>query len=134
VSTILLALALILYVARLRLEGNRSYVTVTGRASSMPRPPVPRGVTWACFVACLLLAGLILLVYGILVVSALVEAFPSNLALTLRHFAYMSAHARALQDTLVYGLGAAFLCAPLGVLLAVLVPGRGWPVARGGGV
>ena len=45
VSTILLALALILYMARLRLEGNRSYVTVTGRASSMPRPPVPRGVT-----------------------------------------------------------------------------------------
>src|SRR5213593_144017 len=101
VSTILLALALILYMARLRLEGNRSYVTVTGRASSMPRPPVPRGVTWACFVACLLLAGLILLVYGVLVVSALVEAFPSNLALTLRHFAYMSAHAQALQNTLV---------------------------------
>ena len=95
VSTILLTLALILYVARLRLEGNRSYVTVTGRASSMPRPPVPRGVTWVCFVACLLLAGLILLVYGVLVVSALVEAFPSNLALTLRHFVYVSAHARA---------------------------------------
>jgi iron(III) transport system permease protein len=130
VSTILLALALILYVARLRLEGNRSYVTVTGRASSMPRPPVPRGVTWACFVACLLLTGLILLVYGVLVVSALVEAFPSNLALTLRHFVYVSAHAQALQNTLVYGLGAALLCALLAVLLACLVQRREWPGRR----
>jgi len=130
VSTILLALALILYMARLRLEGNRSYVTVTGRASSMPRPPVPLGVTWACFVACLLLAGLILLVYGVLVVSALVEAFPSNMALTLRHFVYVSAHAQALQNTLVYGLGAAFLCALLAVLLGFLVQRREWPGRR----
>jgi iron(III) transport system permease protein len=130
VSTILLALALILYVARLRLEGNRSYVTVTGRASSIPRPPVPRGVTWACFAACLLLAGLILLVYGVLVVSALVEAFPSNLALTLRHFVYVSAHAQALRNTLVYGLGAAFLCALLAVLLGFLVQRREWPGRR----
>jgi iron(III) transport system permease protein len=130
VSTILLALALILYVARLRLEGNRSYVTVTGRASSMPRPPVPRSVTWACFVACLLLAGLILLVYGVLVVSALVEAFPSNLALTLRHFVYVSAHAQALQNTLVYGLGAAFLCALLAAQLGFLVQPREWPGRR----
>jgi iron(III) transport system permease protein len=96
----------------------------------MPRPPVPRGVTWACFVACLLLAGLILLVYGVLVVSALVEAFPSNLALTLRHFVYVSAHAQALQNTLVYGLGAALLCALLAVLLAFLVQRREWPGRR----
>jgi len=39
-----------------RLEGTTSYVTVSGRASSMERPPVPRLVTWACFGACLALA------------------------------------------------------------------------------
>jgi iron(III) transport system permease protein len=130
VSTILLALALILYVARLRLEGKRSYVTVTGRASAMPRPPLPRSVTWTCFVVCLLLAGLILLVYGVLLVSALVEAFPSNLEVTLRHVVYVSVHAHALQNTLVYGLGAACLCALLAVLLGFLVQRREWPGRR----
>src|SRR5262247_2784214 len=56
VSTILLLLALVLYVARLRLEGEGSLVTVSGRAASVPRPPIPRAATVACFVACLALA------------------------------------------------------------------------------
>jgi iron(III) transport system permease protein len=53
VSCILLSMALMLYVVRLRLEGGRgSYVTVTGRAGSMPRPPVSARVSLSCFVAC----------------------------------------------------------------------------------
>src|SRR5712691_8083304 len=72
VSTILVLLAMALYLARLRLEGRGSVVTVTGRGSAMPRPPVAPIVTWSCFGACLVLAGLILLVYGVLVLSALV--------------------------------------------------------------
>src|SRR5881296_926477 len=71
VSTILLLLALGLYLAKIRLDGGRSFVTVSGRASSMPRPPVPAAVSWACFAGCLALAGLILMVYGTLLVSAL---------------------------------------------------------------
>jgi iron(III) transport system permease protein len=130
VSTILLVLAFILYLGRLRLEGNRSYVTMTGRTSSMPRPPVPRRVTWACFLACLLLGGLILLVYGVLLVSALVEAFPSNMAFTLKHFDYMGAHALSLKNTLVYGLGAAFVCALFAILIGFLVQRREWPGRR----
>src|SRR6059036_2214129 len=76
VSTILLLLALGLYVGKIRLDGGRSFVTISGRASSMPRPPVPAALSWACFVGCLALAGLILLVYGTLLVSALTFAFP----------------------------------------------------------
>ncbi len=83
VSTILVLLAMVLYLARLRLEGRRSVVTVTGRGSAMPRPPVAPAVTWSCFGACLLLAGLILLVYGVLVLSALVKAYPFNFTPTL---------------------------------------------------
>src|SRR5713226_6606491 len=64
VSTILLLLALSLYFAKTRLDGGRSFVTVGGKASSMPRPPVPPMLTRACFAACCGLAGVILLVYG----------------------------------------------------------------------
>src|ERR1700716_379955 len=37
VSTILLAMATLLYVLRLRLQGGRSYVTIVGRGSTVPR-------------------------------------------------------------------------------------------------
>ncbi len=130
VSTILLVLALILYVARLKLEGNRSYVTITGRASSIPHPPVPRAVSAACFIACLMLAGLILLVYGVLLVSALTIAFPSNLTFTTKHFDYLGAHSLSLRNTLVYGGSAAILCALFAVLLGYLVQRREWPGRR----
>src|SRR5919201_2166745 len=46
VSTILVLLALALYLAKVRLDGGRSFVTISGRASSMPRPPVSPGVSW----------------------------------------------------------------------------------------
>src|ERR687886_2089807 len=128
VSTILLGLALVLYLIRVRLEGSRgeSFVTVTGRAGSMPRPPVPRAVSLACFVVCLLLAGLIVLVYGVLVLSALVEAYPFNFSPTLRHFEYVGAHFTSLRNSLVYAGVAAIVCSLLAVLLAYLVQRKVW--------
>ena len=130
VSTILLLIALALYLLRLRLEGRRSYVTVTGRGSSIPRPPVPRAVTWLCFAVCLALAGVILLVYGVLVLSALVEAYPFNFTPTLRHFAYVGAHSTSLRNSLLYAGTAAIVCSLFAVLLAFLVQRREWPARR----
>src|SRR5207244_1095261 len=102
VSTLLLLIALVLYVAKIRLDGGRSFVTVSGRASSMPRPPVPTALSWACFAGCLVLAGLILMVYGTLLVSALTFAFPYNLRLTIEHFQYVAtgSNGDALRNTL----------------------------------
>jgi len=127
VSTILLAMATLLYVLRMRLQGGRSYVTVVGRGSNVPRPPVPRRVTVACFVACLALAGLIALVYGVLVVSALVRGFPFNMTPTLVHFEYVGAHLTSLRNSFVYASVAAVCCALVAVLLAYVVHRREWP-------
>ncbi len=126
VSTILLVLALVLYVAKLRIEGNRSYVTISGKATSIPHPPVPRALTAACFIACSLLAVLILMVYGVLIVSALTVAFPNNLTLTSRNFEYMGSHSLSLVNTLKYGSVAAIVCALFAMLLAFLVQRREW--------
>ncbi len=126
VSTILLVLALILYVAKLRIEGNRSYVTISGKATSIPRPPVPRAVTVACFIACMLMAILILMVYGVLIVSALTVAFPNNLTLTTKNFEYMGSHSQSLVNTLRFGGIAAIVCALFAMLLAFLVQRREW--------
>src|SRR5262249_9207225 len=119
-----------LYIVRLWLVGQRSYVTVTGRTSSIPRPPVPRALSWTCFGVCLILALLILVVYGVLVVSAFVVAFPHNLPLTLPPFAYVSAHGLALRNTLLYGGTAALLCGLFAMLLGYLVQRKTWPGQR----
>ncbi|MBI3913066.1 MAG: iron ABC transporter permease [Chloroflexi bacterium] len=126
VSTILLALALALYVARLRLEGNKSYVTISGKATSIPRPPVPRAVSNACFVACLLLAIMILLVYGVLIISAFVQAFPFNMTPTWKNFEYIGEHSLPLRNTLAFGGTAAIICALFGLVLAFFVQRKQW--------
>ncbi len=126
VSTILLVLALVLYVAKLRIEGNRSYVTISGKATSIPRPPVPRSLTLACFSACLVLALLIFMVYGVLIVSALTVSFPNNLGFTLNHFEYLGSHSQSLVNTLKFGGIAAIICALFAMLLAFLVQRKEW--------
>ncbi|TME70330.1 MAG: iron ABC transporter permease [Chloroflexi bacterium] len=132
VSTILLLLALGLYLGKVRLDGGRSFVTISGRASSMPRPPVSPGLSWACFAACLALAGLILLVYGSLVVSALTLRFPNNLQFTLEHFQYVTTgtNGEALRNTLVFSSVAAGFSAIFALFAAWLVQRGQWPGKR----
>ena len=130
VSTILLALALALYLGKSRLDRGRSFVTVGARASSMPRPPVPIGLTRACFAACLVLAGVILLVYGTLLASALTFAFPTNLTFTSAHFEYLGAHAASLQNSLVYSLLAAVGCSAFALVAGFAVQRGSWPGRR----
>jgi iron(III) transport system permease protein len=127
VSTILLLLALSLYFAKTSLDRGRSFVTVGGKASSMPRPPVPPTLTVACFAACLALAGLILLVYGTLIVSALTLYFPTNLAFTLEHFDYLGAHAASLQNSFVYSMLAAIGCSIFALFAGFVVQRGSWP-------
>ena len=126
VSTILLVLALGLYVAKLRIEGNRSYVTISGKATSIPRPPIPRALTRACFIACLVLALFIFMVYGVLIVSALTVSFPNNLGFTLNHFEYLGSHSQSLINSLQFGGIAAIICALFAMLLAFLVQRKEW--------
>ena len=132
ISTLLLALAMLLYVGKIRLDGGRSFVTVSGRASSMPRPPVPAKLSWACFALCLSLAILLLMVYGSLLVSALTLRFPSNLGFTLMHFDYITTgtNGTALQNTLVFGIVAAALCSIFAMVAGWLVQRGTWPGRR----
>lgn len=126
VSTILLLIALALYIAKTRIEGQRSYVTISGRAGTIPRPPVPRIVSIACFIACSALAILILMVYGVLFVSAIVEVFPVKWTPTFKHFEFLTSNITPLRNTLLYGTTAAIICALFAMLLGFLVQRREW--------
>ncbi len=105
VSTILLSLALVLYLAKIRLDGGQSFVTVSGRASSMPRPPVPAWLSWACF---------------------------ADTAFTTSHFEYVfsGVNGVALRNTLVYGLSAAAFSSVFALLAAWLVQRGVWSGRR----
>jgi iron(III) transport system permease protein len=130
VSTILLLFALTLYISRARLVGRGSVVTVSGRGSSIPRPPVPRAVTWASFAICLALAGLIIMVYGVLVLSAFVSAYPFDFSLTLKHFGYVGAHLTSLRNSLSYAVIASVICSFFAILLAYTVQRKEWTGRR----
>jgi len=93
---------------------------------------VSPGLSWACFAACLALAGLILLVYGSLVVSALTLRFPNNLQFTLEHFQYVTTgtNGEALRNTLVFSSVAAGFSAIFALFAAWLVQRGQWPGKR----
>src|SRR5881296_1755427 len=129
VSTLLLLIALALYLAKIRLDGGRSFVTISGRASSMPRPPVPAVLSWACFSGSLVLAGVILMVYGTLLVSALTVLFPINLTPTAQHFTFVAtgSNGDALRNTLVFSGVAALVSAIFALFAGWLVQRGDWP-------
>jgi len=74
----------------------------------------------------MLIAGIILLVYGSLVVSALTLRFPNNLQFTTEHFQYVlsGTNGDALRNTLVFSSVAA-------AISAVFALFAGWLVQRG---
>ena len=98
----------------------------------MPRPPVSVAVSRACFVACLALACIILLVYGSLVVSALTLRFPNNLQVTAEHFQYVlsGTNGDALRNTLVFSGVAAAISAVFALFAGWLVQRGTWPGRR----
>jgi len=75
---------------------------------------------------CLLLSGLIFLVYGVLVLSALVESYPFNFTPTLRHFADVGVNFLPLRNSLQYAAIAALACSAFAILLAYIVQRKEW--------
>jgi len=89
-------------------------------------------MTYIRFVACLALAGIILLVYGSLVVRALTLRFPNNLQVTGEHFQYVlsGTNGDALRNTLVFSGVAAAVSAIFALFAGWLVQRGQWPGRR----
>src|SRR5207248_1552725 len=72
------------------------------------------------------LAGLLPLVYGVLVLTAVVESYPFNFAPTVKHFEYVGAHFTSLRNSLGYASVAAIICALFSVFLGFVVQRKQW--------
>ena len=66
------------------------------------------------------------MVYGVLLLSAVVEAYPFNLTPTVKHFAYVGAHFTSLRNSVIFATSAALICAFFAVLLAFVVQRKDW--------
>jgi iron(III) transport system permease protein len=89
VSVVLLVPAILAFVVD-RLVQRRQYALVT--ASSKPLQPAPRPLRdWGLFVYCALLGAFVLGVFAVVAVSSLVQRWPYNFALTLKHYDFDTA-------------------------------------------
>src|SRR5437773_955226 len=90
---------------------------------------LPLGLSATCFVACLALAALLVLVYGTLVVSAFTAVFPTNLTFTVRHFEFVATatNGDALRNTLTFSVVAAAFSAVFALFAGWLVQRGTWP-------
>src|SRR6185369_9540961 len=68
----------------------------------------------------------IILVYGVLVLSAVVESYPFNFTPTLRHFADVGSNFLPLRNSVQYAAIAALACAGFAILLAFVVQRKEW--------
>ncbi len=129
-SSILLAPALGFFLLQRRLEGRRSYVTVTGKGSSMTKPPQPKLVSAFFAVFCGLIAAIIVAVYGILIAGAFTQTWGVRWTPTLRHWEYVIFRSKELFNSIEFSLVAALTCAVFSLLVAYIVSRQEFPGKR----
>ncbi|TVX96696.1 ABC transporter permease [Cohnella terricola] len=120
-STALLLPALALFFANRIWLGRRSYVTVTGKESSLKAYPVPSYVKWGLFACCLFVALFVLAVYGVLFYGAFTKTWGYDWSFTLQNLKYVAAKGTELYNSIRYALFSSFAAAVLGMILAYLV-------------
>jgi iron(III) transport system permease protein len=105
---------------------RHSYVSVTGKPTGYHRPIRSPWVKWPLFALCILISGLILLIYGFIFVGAVVKVWGINYGLTLEHFRFVlfGYGSQAMTDTTLLSAIATPVAGLMGILIAFLVVRR----------
>ncbi|WHP43072.1 iron ABC transporter permease [Lysinibacillus boronitolerans] len=120
-ATTMLVPALSLFLINRLWVGNRSYVTVTGKDSSLQPYPIAAGVKWLLFSFCMLVSVVVVLVYSTLVYGAFTTTWGYDWTLTLDNMVYVVGKQQEITNSIVYAVCAAVGAALLSVLVAYLV-------------
>lgn len=112
-SAVLLIPALGLFLFNRRLLKGKSFVTVTGRGMGLERPLVAPLTQWCLFIFCMIIATIIVLVYGTLLMGAFVKIWGINWSPSLEHWRILRGVRgdslwNSIRFALLAGLGAAF--------------------------
>ena len=125
-SLILLVPSLTIFFFQHYWVSRRSYVSVTGKPAGHHRPIRSPWVKWPLFTLCLLVSGLIVLMYGFIFVGAFTKVWGINYGLTLEHFHFVlfGYGSEAMTDTTLLSAIATPVAGLMGMLIAFLVVRR----------
>ncbi len=111
---------------------RKSYVTITGKPSSIRVLEPPRWVKVIFVLICLALVAGIFLIYGTVLVGSFTKLWGVNHTFTLANYKYAFGRTtlKYLTDTLLLGSVATPICGVLGILIAYLVARKDFPTKR----
>lgn len=120
-STALLVPAVGLFIWNRAWVGKRSYITVTGKESSLEHFPLPFAVKWGLFAFCMLVTLIVLSVYGVLFYGAFTKTWGFDWSFTLQNLLYVEAKGREIFNSLKFALFASLAAGFFALPLAYIV-------------
>lgn len=100
---------------------QKSYTTVTGKASQGSAIIKDRKIVYPLFITCIFFAGTIVLFYGTIIVGAFVDLWGVDYSFSLRHFKYVfSTGMSTVKDTIIIALIATPIMVILGMIISFL--------------
>lgn len=101
--------------------GKRSYVTITGKETSLNPFPLPGWVKWSLFGLTMLITLFILLVYGTLFYGAFTKAWGYDWSFTMENMQYVFRKGTQIWNSIRYAFMASLGAALLAMMLAYIV-------------
>ncbi len=95
---------------------RKSFVTVTGKPSSMEFVPVAKATKWLVFLVCMLVAIAVLSIYIVVFLGAFTQLWGVDWTLTLANFEYTIFRGRELWNSVRFAAVAALLTANFSVI------------------
>lgn len=121
-AVILLVPSLVAFFLQKYWIGRRSYITVTGKPSARTARRQEPWLRWGAFAICLLLTGIILLLYGTVLVGSFVTLWGANYRLTLANYHHVFLVGwEYIKDTLFLSTVATPITGVLAMIIAFLV-------------
>jgi iron(III) transport system permease protein len=120
-STALLVPALTLFVVNRKWVGKRSYIIVTGKETSLQPYPVSGAVKWGMFAFCLVIAAVVLAVYGVLFYGAFTKTWGYDWTFTMQNLDYVFVKGKEIANSLKFALLSSLGAALLSMILAYIV-------------
>jgi iron(III) transport system permease protein len=129
-ASTLLPPALFFFVLERYWVSRRSYVVISGRGSTLERPPMPPLLRWALVGFCTLVAAVIVSLYFGVVVGAFTETWGVDWTPTLHQWQVAGAKADHVGHSVLYAAIAGLAATLLATITAYLVDQRAMPARR----
>lgn len=101
---------------------KKSFVTVTGKPTQKRRKLYEPHIIWPLFAACSLISGVVIVLYGTVLMGAFVKTWGVNYSFTLEHFKYVfSLGWEPIKNSMILATASAPIAGILGMVIAYLV-------------